>query len=603
MCGIYGEFPFNNKIEPRKLINSLNHRGPDDNNFLIFEEGIFVHTRLAIIDLSIKASQPMSSKCGRFHIIYNGEIYNFFEIKKFLITKGYQFYSDSDTEVILVGFQEWGINLFNKLNGMFAFSIYDKENQDLYLVRDRIGIKPLYYIHNKNKIKFSSEIKSFKLSLDLNLNKNSFFDLLQYGSSLENKTIFNDVYSLEPGHYIRLKVNCLFEKKKYIEIYDQSYSEYKDLSYNETKIILREKLDNAVNLQLISDTPVGCLLSGGIDSTAILALAQSKNPSPIYAFNLSFSHNHKSYDESNEAKNTASILGAKFQSIEINSENISNSFEHFISSLDQPSNDGFNTFLISKYVSKFVKVALTGLGGDELFSGYTFYNNILKALNSKPKFYDGILSKIHEIKNNRFTYSHNFRNLGPFQSVRSFRKLFTNSELRSISKGNEYIAPDHKISNLSILKQILISEMSEYLPNTLLRNTDNLSMAHSLELRPVLLENDVFNMALNISDEFKITKIRQKSILIDAVSDLIPNEVIKNSNNKRGFELPYSHYLNNELNDKTISLFESDILDEFLNNKFKKDLLNRAYKRKLQDRHWIFLIMYSWFYENNMRYN
>ena len=186
MCGIYGEFPVNKKIDPSILIDALSHRGPDDNGYLNLNEGIFVHTRLSVIDLTQNAKQPMSSKCGRYSIIFNGEIYNFLELKNELINKGHNFYSKSDTEVILIGFKEWKHELFHKLNGMFAFSIYDKSNKELFLVRDRIGIKPLYYIHKQNQISFSSEVSSLGLYHNLSIDPNSLINCIQSGSFLGN---------------------------------------------------------------------------------------------------------------------------------------------------------------------------------------------------------------------------------------------------------------------------------------------------------------------------------------------------------------------------------------------------------------------------------
>jgi asparagine synthase (glutamine-hydrolysing) len=599
MCGIYGEFPFDQKLNPNLIINALAHRGPDDNGYLKFDDGIFVHTRLSIIDLSQNAKQPMSSKCGRYHIIYNGEIYNFLELKKDLIKRGYNFYSNSDTEVILVGFLEWKHELFNKLNGMFAFSIYDKSNKELFLVRDRVGVKPLYFIFKENKISFSSEVSALNLFHKLEIDPNSLYDCIQYGAFLGNKTIYKDVYSLEPGHFIKFKFQNIFEKKKYAEVTNTNCHEYVSLSYNDAKKILRNKLDKAIESQLISDTPVGCLLSGGIDSSAILALAQSKLSNPLFAFNLAFNKKHFEYDESKIAESTAKYLGAKFQKIEMGSNDVEYLFNKFILSLDQPSNDGFNTYLISNYVSKFAKVALTGLGGDELFGGYSFYLQIQNSLKSKNKFFDQFLSNLHEVKKNRFTYSSHFRTLGAHDSVRSFRKLFSNSELKlAINIKKEIVENYFNLKDTPILKQILLSEMKQYLPNTLLRNTDNLSMANGLELRPIFLDNDLINFAMNLNDDFKISNSRQKSILIDSVSDLLPKELLKIS--KKGFELPFSYWMNNELSEQAISLFQSSVLDEFINDKFKKNLIKRAVKKTLKDRDWIFLVIYSWMSKNKI---
>ena len=599
MCGIYGEFPFNKKLNSNLVINALAHRGPDDNGYLKFDDGIFVHTRLSIIDLSQNARQPMSSKCGRYHIIYNGEIYNFLELKKDLIKKGYNFYSNSDTEVILVGFQEWKHGLFNKLNGMFAFSIYDKSNKELFLVRDRVGIKPLYFIFKENKISFSSEVSALNLFHKLDIDPNSLYDCIQYGAFLGNKTIYKDVYSLEPGYFVKFKFQNVFEKKQYVDITNTNCHEYESLSYNDAKKILRNKLDKAIESQLISDTPVGCLLSGGIDSSAILALAQSKAPKPLFAFNLAFSKKHSEYDDIKIAESTAKYLGAKFQKIEMGSNDVEHLFNKFILSLDQPSNDGFNTYLISNYVSKFVKVALTGLGGDELFGGYSFYLQIQNSLKSKNKFFDQFLSNLHELKKNRFTFSSHFRTLGAYDSVGSFRKLFSNSELKLATNIKKEIAESYfNFKDTPILKQILLSEMQQYLPNTLLRNADNLSMANSLELRPVFLDNDLVNFAMNLNDDFKISNSRQKSILIDSVSDLLPKELLKIS--KKGFELPFSYWMNNELSEQAISLFQSSVLDEFINDKFKKNLIKRATKKTLKDRDWIFLVIYSWMSKNKI---
>ena len=318
----------------------------------------------------------------------------------------------------------------------------------------------------------------------------------------------------------------------------------------------------------------------------------------MFAFNLAFSKKHFEYDESKIAERTAKYLGAKFQKIEMSSNDVEDLFNKFIFSLDQPSNDGFNTFLISNYVSKFVKVALTGLGGDELFGGYSFYQQIQNSLKSKKKFFDPILSKLHELKRNRFTFSSNYRKLGAYDGVRDFRKIFSNLELKQILNIKQTKISYNNLKNIPILKQILLSEIQQYLPNTLLRNTDNLSMANSLELRPIFLDNDLVNFAMNLNDDYKINNSRQKSILIDSVSDLLPKELLKIS--KKGFELPYAYWMNNELSEQAISLFQSSILDEFINDKFKKNLIKRAVKKTLKDRDWIFLVIYSWMNKNKI---
>ena len=589
MCGILGVSP---KIEIstfNNALNTLSKRGPDAKSFLELNNCLFGHTRLSIIDLSTKANQPMQDISKRYTIIFNGEIYNYKELQQTLSKEHDEFRTQSDTEVILIGFKYHGVDFFKKLHGMFAFSIHDSLTEEIILVRDRLGIKPLLYLANSEQLCFASELRAFRyINKKFNeIDENSIFDLLQSGSISQPNTILKFVKQLPPGCLLVWRNNKIVLVKNYIEI---NCVINKDITYEESKIRIRSLLEEATKLHMISDVEVGCFLSAGIDSTAVLGLMQGQTKRPIHAFSLGFENLPDTNNETLIAERTAKKMGANFTRKIVTDQDILESFDDFVESLDQPSIDGFNTYLISKEASKHVKVILTGLGGDELFGGYPHFKSIIDDRKKSPNYLDIILSKLYKYFPNRFTKKSKSRVENLFNTLSLYRSYFNYNEISKILnfkhtnfKNNSLIEVNSTISYL---------EVRNYLLNTLLRDSDVIGMWHSLELRPILLDQDVVDFALSIPDHYKIKDHKLKSIFIDSVSDILPLDVINRQ--KTGFELPIIKWMNGVLNTKILQLWCTSSASNTFSADFLIKIKKKTIEKKLEQKDWILAILIAW---------
>jgi asparagine synthase (glutamine-hydrolysing) len=341
---------------------------------------------------------------------------------------------------------------------------------------------------------------------------------------------------------------------------------------------------------MVGDVEVGCFLSAGVDSTAVLGLMQSQINRPIHAFSLGFDNMPESSNETIIAERTAKKIGAKFTRKIVTDNEIVESFDDFINSLDQPTIDGFNTYLISKEASKYVKVILTGLGGDELFGGYPHFKSIIDDRSQPIKFIDIIFSKLYRYFPNRYTKSSRSRVENLSVSLSMYRSYFNINEISKILKiknTNNYI--DQVLDNNLTLSYL---EVNYYLLNTLLRDSDVIGMWHSLELRPVLLDQDVVDFALSIPDNFKIKENKLKSIFIDSVLDLLPKEVVNRK--KTGFELPIVKWMNGVLNNRILELWSTSSANNLFNPKFLNTIKKKTMQKKLEQKDWILAVLISW---------
>jgi asparagine synthase (glutamine-hydrolysing) len=593
MCGFFGIFGDTNDIKVNRVINALKHRGPDDQCSINVDGGILGHTRLSIIDLSNKARQPMTDDIGRYTIVYNGEVYNYGLIKKELESLGINFRSNSDTEVILKGYQVWGESLFPKLRGMFALGIYDAETKGIVLVRDGLGIKPLLYAQFGTKLVFGSELKAIIETgvIPKTLNNKAITSLLCYGSIQQPDTIIQGINHLPPGHILRWNYDGNVTIRELIKI-KLNINNLAKLDYQTATHELRKRLEDATRANMIADVDVGCFLSGGIDSSAVLALMQKQVSKPIHAISLGFESQNEVVDESQIAMNTASYLGSKFTKTIVTDSQIPNVFDDFVKSLGQPSIDGFNTYLVSREASKYVKVVLSGLGGDELFAGYPHHKTILQFSNQK-NIWDSLFRLIHTIRPNRFTKSAFYRSIGPLGILRNIRTIFSRSEISMMLNQSQFVPNQQKHHlSLSKLQNISLAELSGYLCNTLLRDSDAVSMWHGLEVRPVLLDKVIVDFALGIPDDYKIRDKRMKAIFVDAVKDLLPKEVL--SQPKRGFEIPLARWMNGVLNDYFFDLCSSEAASTIFSNSYRKNLISRLHSKKMNRRDFLPMVLLSW---------
>lgn len=585
MCGINGYFQYKPNLsnyEIQQLIktmdNDIIHRGPDD-------EGVFTQgnvgigmRRLSIIDLST-GKQPIFNENRTLGIVFNGEIYNFKELKQELLEKGHVFSTKSDTEIIIHSFEEYGTKSFNKLKGMFAFAIYDLVQNKMFIVRDRAGEKPLYYYNNSEFLLFGSEVKSL-ISTGMIKKKicrkalNQYLQLTYIPAPL---SIFEGVNKLLPGHYIEVDANGNMKMEKY---WDVKYVE-KDLinDYHQCKQKLRSTLFNAVEECMISDVPFGAFLSGGIDSTIITGIMSKISNKPIDTFTIGFKE--KQYDESKRAQMAATFHKTNHHVFFLDYQNVLPELDKLINNIDEPFADTslIPTFMVSNYASKHVKTVLTGDSGDELFGGYAKYligyyagkykkipkwfrNNIIKkTVHSLPD-HSTIMRKIKKVVDNS--------DQDLFQQRRNLMCLgFNNEELHHLLKDDSIEANslefihDFYVSQTEIddeLSCALYTDFKVVLEGCMLPKVDRASMFCSLETRVPILHKDVIELAAQIPSEYKINSKKTKIILKETFIDLIPIELLNAS--KKGFGIPIENWFKKELKDELLSLLSREFIEE-----------------------------------------
>jgi len=563
MCGIVGHWS-NREInydEFAKELTLINHRGPDDKGIFVDNNLALGHTRLSILDLSSLGKQPMVSSNEDYIIVYNGEIYNFEEIKDDLERVGYNFNSHTDTEVILNGFIEYKEKIVNRLNGMFAFAIFDKNNKKLFLARDRSGMKPLYYFNKDGEFAFSSEIKLLKkFSKKINLEAKILFLLL--GSITEPWTIYEDIYSFPAGCYGYYMNNHLDIVK-----YDEYRYEPKIIKpYNEIVADVKDLLYKSVERHLISDAPIGTFLSGGLDSSAITAIA-SKYKEDLITLSLVF--NEKKFSEEYYQDLVVKKYNTKHTKFLIDEKLFLSSINHFIEGLDQPTIDGINTFFVSKAAKEIgLKAVLSGVGGDEIFYGYSSFENSkkLKFLTQIPYFIIRILKSSHKYKKlellkveNELAYYLPTRAVFTPTEISNILNIDVSFVYSTIIKVWEYLNSEH-IENIN--DKVSFWELNMYMKNQLLRDTDVFGMLNSLEIRVPFMDKELVDYVLKIPPKYKFNNNINKIILADATRDILPNGVIDRP--KMGFTLPFEYWFRKNIEQFDIN---SEVKKNFVNNK------------------------------------
>ncbi|MCG8702365.1 MAG: asparagine synthase (glutamine-hydrolyzing) [Bacteroidales bacterium] len=595
MCGIYGAISKDYAEIKDKIKNQLNHRGPDDSGFHFDKENnvLLGHNRLSIIDLSINAHQPMTDESSRFTIVYNGEVYNYKELQNELQEKGFQFKSNSDTEVVLKSFMHWKEKCLDKFRGMFAFAIYDNSKKQLFLARDRFGIKPLIYSKYHNQFIFSSELKVFLSNniIPKKINLKAVEEYFKFGCIQQPQTILNEVYHVMPGHYMIIDNSLKIEQTSYYNITDH-IQPLKFKQYNDALHYIRNEFEEATKYHIISDVDVGAFLSGGVDSTAVVSLMQKLSSKNIHTFSLGFKQENEVTDESGIAERTAKKLGTIHKNIHIDDSYVNEILDEFIESLDQPSFDGINTFIISKESCKQVKVALSGLGGDEIFAGYPHFHYIYNYSSRKQNLFSNIGQWLNHIKSNRFTYKYTFFEKSPEELIHRQRIINNKQEkvlnITSDNPNNQFEAR----TNFSALQRISIAELNGYLLNTLLRDNDIVSMANSQEVRPILLDHKLVESALSIPDSLKLRNGRLKSLFIDSVVDIIPEEVWKRK--KTGFNMPYGSWLNGVLNNRFLEEVNNCSITGIITPEYLNSLKQRINNRVLTSKDWLMFVFVCW---------
>lgn len=532
-----------------RMRDSMSYGGPDGAGFWADAElGVaFGHRRLALIDLSAAGNQPMLNKSKTLCICFNGEIYNFKEIRKELIKKGYVFDSQSDTEVILAAFEEYNTKAFEKLNGMFAFALLDLQAKQVYLVRDSAGIKPMYYALQNNTLTFASEIRAFKAShveyAEQPIWKSLF---LSFGHLPEPYTTLKDVSILPKGHYLQYDLQ---KKTSKVQAFFSNQFVEKITDYRDAVQQVRESFILAVERHLIADAPVGIFMSGGVDSS-LIALIADKILKKENNHTLSIVFKESKYSEKKYQEIVAAKLRNKHEYIEVSSEDFYRNFEDIRKAADQPSIDGINTYFISKFAKQAgLKAVLSGLGADELFGGYSTFKRAtyLPYISFLPPVAFKMLSKALQDKYKKAAFLALPDKLGQYLF---FRGIFTPDVVakilgtteNEINCNLEKVFLGNQINTLSLGNQISWQEFNLYMQNQLLKDSDVMSMWHSLELRTPFLDKDFVSLAHHISANTKFySTSRTKELLLAAFDDILPQEIWNRP--KQGFVFPFQEWL------------------------------------------------------------
>lgn len=607
MCGIAGFFGNSDNFNAKQcgdiLAQSLKHRGPDDCGIWTDAQRscLLVHRRLSIIDPSDSGHQPMRDETGRYGIVYNGEIYNFREIREQLEQEGYWFSSQTDTEVVLHAYRQWGTECLSRFVGMFAFAILDKSGKvpKLFLARDRFGIKPLIYSRARDLFVFSSELQALVDArlIDQTVSMQALGQYFSRGAIAQPYTIYDGVFHLLPGHYMVVSRDEI-DIQRWYDVREPSVrlaNAYTKCTYEDLVELTRLKLEGAVKRHIVSDVEVGAFLSGGLDSSSIVALMQRHLPHKIKTFSIGFDNQSDVYDERDDARRIAGLLDTEHHGITITRQQAAKDFDMFIASLDQPSIDGFNTFLVSQYAARQVKVVLSGLGGDELFGGYSYFRDILRFSKFPFGFFGKIFSRWENRLPLRLVKMFAYNGLNPYEAVKAFRRYHSSAWLKQTTRlkmgddAPEEFCDDERLGRLS---RMGLAELDGYLRSMLLRDNDVLSMAYALEVRPVLLDHELVEHALALTDVHKCYGKRLKRIFIDATAHVIPGRFRQQK--KAGFELPFNQWMRSSLKGRLMRMLETDCAQQLFQPDFLNRLRARAGSGRVNRWHWQWFVLLSW---------
>ena len=579
MCGILGAVGSPDEVREECLLQglaALAHRGPDDSGWHVIRQSgpqptsIFLgNRRLAILDLSLAGHQPMQDRDTGNWIVYNGEIYNFHEIRSELESHGVGFNSNSDTEVILKAYVKWGAGCLDYFRGMFAFAIWDARQSELFLARDRFGEKPLYYFQRDGLFLFASEVRSLLQTglVARELDDVGLMEYLLFGSVSDADTLIRGIHSLPPAHSLVLR-----EGGTTLSKYWDLNSAERDLAAagpvhigQEAVFELRSQLEDAILLRTVSDVPVGVFLSGGIDSSSLVALLSGKHPN-LSTFSVVF--NESDYSEAEYSRTISKRFGTDHNEIVISSHAVMTSLPQIIGAMDQPTVDGVNTYIISREARNMgYKVALSGLGADEIFAGYKSFKAVprmewvawcLSTINPKLR---SVLGSIMRLPNSKGRPRAE-KLAGLIEGDDSIphpyafaRMLFMPRQLRQLSLAGDGKGVDSAMAPLAdIVKwaarfdpvnRTSYLELHHYMADTLLRDSDVMSMAHGLELRVPFVDHKLAEFLFRIPGASKLRRGLPKWLLIEALQGLLPQQVVRRP--KRGFTFPFELWLKKEM--------------------------------------------------------
>lgn len=626
MCGIAGIFSIrDSRSVATAMTNFLQHRGPDDVGVEDLKSvdgkhgGTFGHRRLAIVDLSTLGHQPMFSPDEKLCLTYNGEIYNFMELRTELAQSGVQFRSVCDTEVILAGWAREGPRFLASLRGMFALAIWDSVSGKGYLARDVFGIKPLYVAERNGDVLFASEVRALLATerIPRKLSSEAVRSYLSTGSVAEPLTIIEGVSAIPPGSVVDVTLRegsfVLGRPQRFTDLYPREESEKRHKRSHIHRI--RNALRESVRYHLVSDVPVAVFLSGGIDSTAVAGLASEVSASPIESFTVVFEE--ADFSEAAVARESARRFGTNHHEILLSGSDLLNALPDVFTSMDQPSLDGLNTFVVSRAVRSFgLKVVLSGLGGDELFGGYPSFH---RAETVAPLFrLPGAIRRlgamgagsIDDMRAARVEML--LRDYSPSHAAYLASRTLFGAPLitRLMGPANGYrdsvvAEPDGvDTTNMTVAQQVSLYELTGYMRNTLLRDSDVFSMAHALELRVPLVDTEVARVAHDALADLHLKSGAVKPLLVEAVRDLLSPEIVERP--KMGFTLPFETWMRSEMFSEVDSVMNgtsarSVRIDESAVRHVWHDFLNRRPGMNWS-RPWALYTLMRWAEQNDISY-
>lgn len=615
MCGIAGIYNFKDGFPERSNIlamtNAMRHRGPDASAVHAEDQIALGHARLAIIDLSPTANQPFKSANNRYRMVFNGELYNFREIREQI--KDHQFVSSGDTEVLMEGFVRWGMDVLPKLKGMFSFAIWDTLEKELILCRDRLGVKPLYYYRDDERLVFASEIRAVLAAdnIQRKISKEALDSYFSFQSINGQQSIIEGVKELKAGHYLRIKGNSIKESAYWV------IGDTKNLYNGEPEVEVKKKIRNllreAVAQRLVSDVPIGAFLSGGIDSSAVVGLMAEVSSARPETFNISFQE--EAFDESPYAALIASKFNTRHHKILLKPEDMLDNLLPAFNAMDTPSGDGINSYVVSKAIRQSgITVALSGIGGDELFAGYPFFRQY-KTLRKYKSIWpiieplrqlaaltiSGESSKKERLKMLLKAKNVNIESLYPIfrQNLpNNMKNRLLNLDGYNSLTSNIFDYPSG-INDLPDFSQVSAAEYLGYTQHTLLKDTDQMSMANSLEVREPFFDHELIEYVLRIPDNIK-NPAYPKKLLVESLAGLLPDEIVHRK--KQGFVFPWANWMRVELREFCEQRIHAISDRDFV----KKRALLQEWKRFLKGdpnvrwmEIWSFIVLESWIQFNN----
>jgi asparagine synthase (glutamine-hydrolysing) len=617
MCGIAGICGINTE-ESNKMIQNMTdaliHRGPDSGDVKVYEKIALGQRRLSIIDLSSAANQPFFDVSKRYVMVFNGEIYNYESVKQQV---DYPWQTNSDTEVIMAAYLKWGSDCLQYLNGMFAFAIWDNESETLFMARDRLGVKPLYYYHDDDVLVFCSEIRAM-LTTNLIKREINLEGLGEYFCDMAVKTphsIIKDIEQVKPGEFIIFEKGTL-TKKRYWQLLDANLSTpHQNDTYEETVLKTRALFEDAVKSRMVADVPVGAFLSGGIDSSAIVAVMAGLSKDPIHTFSIIFED--KNYDESEYSRLISEKYKTQHTELLLKPQDVLGMLEEYFSKMDTPTLDGINSYIVSKLVAQTgIKVALSGLGGDELFAGYagftrykTFKEYAFISESWAAKTFVQLWTLLFNTRTSQKLLDYfEQKKYGLETFYSNSRSIFLRKEITSILKEKERLKKekwcdltDARIAKYDTLSQYSIAELSNYTLEILLKDTDQMSMAWGLEVREPFFDYHLVEYILTVRDVYKQKGKFPKSLFVKALKDLLPDEIIYRT--KKGFSFPWDTWIRGELKiyceEAIKSISKRKMFDEVATLRLWQNFLEQ--KQGIIWLHiWSLVVLEKWLIENAM---